>query len=61
MCAIGRDHLTCGRPGVRACAQEGKKPRLYLSSPADNLQAKPLRDGVDAAHNYAANPSAKLA
>ena len=38
-----------------------KAPRLYLSSPAENQQAKPLREGVDAAHNYALNPSEKLA
>ena len=50
----------CPRVASRACQAEGKKPKLYLSQPADNAQAKPLRDGVDAAHNYAANPAAKL-
>ena len=39
---------------------EGKKPRLYLSKPQENTQAKELRSGVDDAHNYAANPAAKL-
>ena len=39
---------------------EGKKPKLYLSKPTENSQAK-WREGVDAAHNYAANPADKLA
>ena len=43
-----------------AAEEEAKKPRLYLSVPTENLQAKPLRDGVDAAHNYALNPEEKL-
>jgi len=43
-----------------AAAEEEKKPRLYLSMPEENTQAKPLRDGVDAAHNYALNPPEKL-
>ena len=44
-----------------AAEEESKKPRLYLSHPKENLQAKPLRDGVDAEHNYALNPPEKLA
>ena len=44
-----------------AVDEEAKKPRLYLSHPKENLQAKPLRDGVDAEHNYALNPPEKLA
>jgi len=43
-----------------AAAEAEKKPRLYLSNPEDNKQAKPTRDGVDASRNYAANPPAKL-
>ena len=37
-----------------------RQPRLVLSAPADNVQAKPLREGVDAAHNYAAQEPARL-
>ena len=33
---------------------------MYLSSPLDNSQAKPLREGVDAEHNYALNTDAQL-
>ena len=33
---------------------------MYLSSPLDNSQAKPLREGVDAVHNYALNTVQQL-
>jgi len=41
-------------------AVEDRQPRLYLRAPCENEQAKPLRDGVDAVHNYAQNTSAQL-
>ena len=40
--------------------EEERKPRLVLRNPAENLQAKPLREGVDAEHNYALNTDAQL-
>ena len=47
---------------VAASAEEAakKQPRLYLSLPEENTQAKPLREGVDSEHNYAANSAQKL-
>ena len=39
---------------------EQKQPRLVLRNPAENLQAKPLREGVTAAHNYALNTEDQL-
>lgn len=48
-------------PEASAGACEEKKPRLYLRPPQENLQAKPLREGVDEVHNYSANTEAKLA
>jgi len=41
-------------------AEAEKKPRLYLSNPEENLQAKPTREGMAAGCNYALNPPAKL-
>ena len=41
-------------------SEAAKKPRLYLSIPKDNNQAKPLREGVDPDHNYAANTESRL-
>mmetsp|Transcript_58856 Transcript_58856/g.139034 ORF Transcript_58856/g.139034 Transcript_58856/m.139034 type:complete len:703 (+) Transcript_58856:71-2179(+) len=35
--------------------------RLYLSNPKDNLQAKPMREGVDEKENYAKNTPELLA
>jgi len=40
--------------------EEGQKPKLQLRNPAENMQAKPLRDGVDDEHNYALNTEAQL-
>ncbi|KAL1505024.1 hypothetical protein AB1Y20_008785 [Prymnesium parvum] len=40
---------------------EARKPKLYLRLPQENLQAKPLREGVDEAHNYAKNSEGALA
>ena len=40
--------------------EEERKPRLVLRNPSENLQAKPLREGVGAEHNYALNTDEQL-
>jgi len=40
--------------------EEERKPRLVLRNPSENLQAKPLREGVSAEHNYALNTDEQL-
>ena len=47
--AAGGDDKAKKAAAAAAEAEEAKKPRLYLSDPKENVQAKPLRDGVDAA------------
>ena len=52
------------KPAADGDAEEAKKPKLYLSQPTENQQAKPadrLKDGVKDVHNYAANASEQLA
>ena len=40
--------------------EEERKPRLVLRNPSENVQAKPLREGVSAEHNYALNTDEQL-
>jgi len=41
-------------------SEKSEKAKLVLRLPKENLQAKPLREGVDADHNYALNSVATL-
>ena len=56
------------KPAAEGAKEDAKKAEgaqagrvLLLSSPAANTQAKPLREGVDASHNYARNTPEQLA
>ncbi len=57
----GGKPAAAGAAADAAAAEEEAKPRLYLELPASNTQAKPLREGGDAACNYAANAPVTLA
>eukprot|EP00966_Prymnesium_polylepis_P155471 3591168-Prymnesium_polylepis.1 len=67
--AVAKEKKPKADPAPAAAAQKGaadpppaeeRKPKLYLSDPKENLQAKPLRAGVDDVHNYAKNTAAQL-
>ena len=47
-------------PAVAADDEDEPRKKLVLELPANNLQSKPLRAGVDSAHNYAAQSEAAL-
>lgn len=54
-----KQHEAATAAAADAAAEE-HKPKLVLTVPRENVQAKPLREGVTAAHNYALNSPDRL-